>query len=288
MFNEFVLALLLFDIFWRFPVLQNVLLAVWRPKSQIFLTLFLFLICTYFFSLTAFYLFSDRFNGTCDNLITCFSIIFDYMYKNDGGITSLFAPGGNDELVSFYGINYILNWGSLWDFLYVFLIITLLFSIVSGIIIDTFGLLRDEEDERRRSKRDYCLICSIDRATIDKMSALHNHGYLHHINFEHNLWNYIFFISYLQEKNRNYFLGIEKEIFDKLAIHEISWLPLNRSLSINENLRGQNEELLLINNKIIAFEGRFTSLLDQLLKNSKLSTNKLQTIEDTFFNLQST
>lgn len=94
------------------------------------------------------------------------------MYKNDGGITSFFSPDGHDVFMDYYGVNYKLNWGSLWDFAYFFIVITLLFSIMSGIIIDTFGLLRDEEDERNKNKKDFCLICSIDRATIDKLSAL--------------------------------------------------------------------------------------------------------------------
>lgn len=173
MFNELFIAFLLFDIVWRFPMLLSVLHAVWRPRKSIMLTMFLFIICTYIFSLTAYYWFSDRFQGLCDSLLTCYSVIFDYMYKNDGGITSYFAPNGPDDFVQYYGPNYTLDWGSLWDFLYFFIIITLLFSIVSGIIIDTFGLLRDEEDEKKRNKKDFCLICSIDRGTIDKLSP-HN------------------------------------------------------------------------------------------------------------------
>lgn len=93
------------------------------------------------------------------------------MYKADGGITSKFAPDGPSNFIDYYGLDYKLNWKSLWDFLYFFVIITLLFEIISGIIIDTFGLLRDEEDERKKNKRDFCLICSIDRATIDKLSS---------------------------------------------------------------------------------------------------------------------
>lgn len=58
-------------------------------------------------------------------------------------------------------------------------------------------------------------MCSIDRATIDKLSV-NRQGFQHHIDIEHNIWNYIFFISYLQEKDRNYFLGIEHEIYNKL------------------------------------------------------------------------
>lgn len=36
---------------------------------------------------------------------------------------------------------------NLLEFVYVFVVISLLYSIITGIIIDTFGVLRDEADE---------------------------------------------------------------------------------------------------------------------------------------------
>ncbi|KAL4507294.1 hypothetical protein ABPG72_002087 [Tetrahymena utriculariae] len=277
LFNEIFLALLLFDVFWRFPMLRSVLHAVWRPRESILLTMFLFFICTYMFSLTAFYFFVDRFDTLCDNLLTCYSVIFDYMYKNDGGITSFFAPNGPDDFLQYYGANYSLDWLSLWNFLYFFIIITLLFSIVTGIIIDTFGLLRDEEDQKKRNKKDSCLICSIDRAIIDKVSP-HNQGFQHHIDVEHNLWNYIFYISYLKEKNRNYMLGIESEIYSKVKTKDISWFPLNRSLSVNQN-QETNEEIDNLNKKIINMESKLSIILQEILKNTKVSNKRILKIE---------
>ncbi|KAL4460255.1 hypothetical protein ABPG74_000006 [Tetrahymena malaccensis] len=277
LFNEFFLALLLFDVFWRFPMLRSVLHAVWRPRESILLTMFLFFICTYMFSLTAFYFFVDRFDTLCDNLLTCYSVIFDYMYKNDGGITSFFAPNGPDDFLQYYGANYSLDWLSLWNFLYFFIIITLLFSIVTGIIIDTFGLLRDEEDQKKRNIKDSCLICSIDRAIIDKVSP-HNQGFQHHIDVEHNLWNYIFYISYLKEKNRNYMLGAESEIYQKVKIKDISWFPLNRSLSINQN-QETNEEIDNLNKKIINMESKLSIILQEILKNTKVSNKRILKME---------
>ncbi|EAR83298.2 MIR domain protein (macronuclear) [Tetrahymena thermophila SB210] len=277
LFNEFFLALLLFDVFWRFPMLRSVLHAVWRPRESILLTMFLFFICTYMFSLTAFYFFVDQFNTLCDNLLTCYSVIFDYMYKNDGGITSFFAPNGPDDFLEYYGANYSLDWLSLWNFLYFFIIITLLFSIVTGIIIDTFGLLRDEEDQKKRNKKDSCLICSIDRAIIDKVSP-HNQGFQHHIDVEHNLWNYIFYISYLKEKNRNYMLGAESEIYQKVKIKDISWFPLNRSLSVNQN-QETNEEIDNLNKKIVNMESKLSIILQEILKNTKVSNKRILKME---------
>ena len=96
--------------------------------------------------------------------------MMDYMYKKDSGFPSIFAPNGPSDFVNHYGLDYELDWASVWEFSYFFIVITLLFSIISGIIIDTFGLFRDEEDEKKKNKKDFCLMCRIDKATIDKLS----------------------------------------------------------------------------------------------------------------------
>lgn len=47
-----------------------------------------------------------------------------------------------------------------------------------GIIIDTFGALKDEMLEKERNLTDYCFICGIEREKLDKSSK---HGYYSHI-----------------------------------------------------------------------------------------------------------
>ena len=36
-------------------------------------------------------------------------------------------------------------------------------NIVSGIIIDNFGILRDKQDEKNQDMDNYCFICGIER-----------------------------------------------------------------------------------------------------------------------------
>ena len=42
-----------------------------------------------------------------------------------------------------------------------FVLIIIMMNIVSGIIIDTFGLLRDQETEKEQDKKSNCFICGL-------------------------------------------------------------------------------------------------------------------------------
>ena len=81
MFNSVFIAFLLLDVFLRFPLILHVFKSIWRPKKQILMTIVLFFIFQYFFTIIAFYFLYDTFDGWCDNLYTCFSVIFDQSYK---------------------------------------------------------------------------------------------------------------------------------------------------------------------------------------------------------------
>lgn len=92
-----------------------------------------------------------------------------------------------------------MNWLSLVEFTYILVVVEIVGSIITGIIIDTFGVLRDEASEKKEDIEGYCLICGFDRGTIDKKSR-HRKGFPFHVKYEHNQWNYIYYISYLLDK----------------------------------------------------------------------------------------
>jgi inositol 1,4,5-triphosphate receptor type 1 len=79
-FNEVFIALLLFDIFGRFPLLGNVLKSIWVPRNQILLTLSLFFIMQYVFAIAAYYFSYERFEGSCDTLGNCLGVIVDVQF----------------------------------------------------------------------------------------------------------------------------------------------------------------------------------------------------------------
>lgn len=101
------------------------------------------------------------------------------------------------------------------EFFYVFSVILLLSSIITGIIIDTFSVLREENEEQLKDIQGYCLICGIDRGSIDKKSK-NKKGFKFHVKYEHSSWNYIYYISYLEDKNKSEYFGLESYIQAKI------------------------------------------------------------------------
>ena len=84
----------------------------------------------------------DQKVSSCNELIICFSMMFDSTFKIDGGWTGV------------YNINqkrykdYVINGKAIFDFVYVFIVLILIVDILGGVIIDTFGELRDESYAR--------------------------------------------------------------------------------------------------------------------------------------------
>ena len=49
------------------------------------------------------------------------------------------------------------------DFSFNFILVIIMINIVSGLIIDTFGALRDQDQEKNRDKKSNCFICGLKR-----------------------------------------------------------------------------------------------------------------------------
>lgn len=103
-----------------------------------------------------------------------------------------------------------------YDVCFFVVIIVLLLNIIFGIIIDTFGQLREESSEKQELMASFCFICGISKDVFDSRAsngALGGVGGLNftgHIENEHNMWDYMLFLLYLQEKNPNDYNGIER------------------------------------------------------------------------------
>jgi inositol 1,4,5-triphosphate receptor type 1/inositol 1,4,5-triphosphate receptor type 3 len=79
--HPFFFAFHLSEIVLRYPVLKNVIRSVWEPREALFLSLVLFALGEYVFTLIAFTWFWDSYYGNCDNIVTCYFTTFDYSFK---------------------------------------------------------------------------------------------------------------------------------------------------------------------------------------------------------------
>ena len=139
----------MFDILLRYPVLANVIKAVWGPKKAIFFTFFLYLVIMYVFTVFSyFYLYKVYADGFCDSLWRCLLTSFDKSFKNDGGIGGFLNPyddltldgengtiDGRDKNIYMFVYFFYRN-------LFFIILLIVMLNIVSGIIIDEFKSLR--------------------------------------------------------------------------------------------------------------------------------------------------
>lgn len=92
----------------------------------------------------------------------------------------------------------------IYDMIYITFFGLLFGNIVSGLMLDAFGSLREEADALDDDKKNTCYICNIPRETIEKEGK----KFSDHIKNKHFLWNYIYYIYVLERKNPTEFTGL--------------------------------------------------------------------------------
>lgn len=165
-----------------------------KRSNMLFQTLLLTIFVVYTYSsLTAnFYsdLFSEDFGriDVCQSLASCFVYSLNFGLRNGGGIGDSMKP------IEFNDSNFGLK--VLFDLSYFIIINTIILNIVFGIIVDTFGDMRDEQFRRAEVVENTCLICLNTKKDIQESKT----EFEDHITYEHNIWNYVYFLNYLQHK----------------------------------------------------------------------------------------
>ncbi|KAL4453083.1 hypothetical protein ABPG74_015314 [Tetrahymena malaccensis] len=256
-FNFAFIALLLLDFFIRNPLLRNVFKAVWVPRKQLFYTMVVYLLLQYFFAILGYFTIYEQLNGgndvnLCDDLWQCFSMIVDMTFKNDGGFVGIL----NRQASDYQG--WSLNYRAVYDFMYAFFVSLLLIEILSGIIIDTFASLREQQEEKNYDILNYCIICGQDRQSYDKIQLAK--GFTHHSKYIHNIWHYVYYIAYIGDKEKTEYTGIESYVSSQLIQPDIQWFPNNREnqeqdmegqqLEIKSSLYDMKQQINLINAKL--------------------------------------
>lgn len=74
----------------------------------------------------------------------------------------------------------------------------ILLSIISGIIIDGFGELRDEESQAKEYRENTCVVCGVDRARMD---AARPGSFDRHVAAEQNPHHYVFLLHKLEAQS---------------------------------------------------------------------------------------
>jgi hypothetical protein len=243
---QFVVPLV-FDIIKKFPLAMDVINSVIKPRKTIMWTLILGGFCAYIFAFITFEYFREDFHTVndddgnhenpdpefvnCDTLGRCFGVFTYYGLIADGG--------AGDTLAYTLGLR-----GWVIDFLYYVVIMLIMLNIIFGIIIDTFSERRQEVAQNLKDTLNICFICGIDKRTFDRAGD-GTDGFRVHTKSDHNMWNYLFFMIFIWEQDKDDDDGLEYYVRHKVDKLDLSWFPMNKALCLvgkKLSLNGEDPE----------------------------------------------
>ena len=181
-----------------------------------------------FFFFQDFFVYDDILESSSGSLISegfCYSSVQCYLYyvtagtRSGGGIGDSISAISYQKDVKMYFARFF------HDILFFFIINLVIGNVFLGIIIDTFGELRDTQVENEYDRKNICFICQLSsNACLTK-----NIDFDKHVNEEHNIWNYVYFLAYLYLGNPNNFNRVENSVWEKLENQDYSWIPIESS-----------------------------------------------------------
>ena len=234
----FYCSLLLLDLIFLSNRLSNVIRAVTTNITDIASTFTLMIIVVYIFTAFGLYEYGQllvfevedslALNQTsmsigytedyslCPNLGICLLEFIDAGLRSGDIVDAAF-----DDFTFKDGEGAAWAWKIMYGLLFFLIIGVILFDIVTGIIIDTFGMLREELQARNTIFRNNSFIADIDRVTYEEQGwsfdAL--------VKEEHDPFLYVYLIAHLHEKDEDRYSGAESFISNAIKEADISWLP---------------------------------------------------------------
>jgi hypothetical protein len=173
-----------------------------------------------------------------------------------------------------------LNYQWIFAFSYDVAIRFVLLSVIQGITVDTFSELRLAKIDRLRDTFEICFICGIDKQVFDRDKS--SRGFKAHIKKEHNMWNYLYFIIYIWEQDKDDDDGLEQYVRRSIDADDISWLPANKAMAlniVNENSEAETKEKFV--DDMRAMETNFVSRLTTFQTDVGASVMKIKQLLDT-------
>ena len=100
----------------------------------------------------------------------------------------------------------------------------ILFEVIAGLIIDTFGSLREEAGERQDMLDNECFVCGITRSAYDDLGDM-NPNFDAHKDEDHVIWDYLYFVLYLRNKAKTAYTGVEDYVRVLVDSQNLRWIP---------------------------------------------------------------
>ena len=234
--SPFFFVFHLFDIIPRSRILHHVIMAITKPARPLAMTCILGIIIIYTFTVIAYvflrsaYVIDSDGEGsysTCDSVFQCMLVTAAEGLTHGGGIAEFLDPKNYQEsnvFTAMFGLRYF------FDILFFVVVFIVLLNIIFGIIVDTFGELRAIRNRTEEEMKDFCFICSLSRYTLDHEGS----GFTNHTRNEHRMWNYLFYLLYIQSKPVYDLTGLETYVYEKYRKRDPSWFPVGRAQCVEQ------------------------------------------------------
>ncbi|KAI7798187.1 putative inositol 1, partial [Triplophysa rosa] len=308
--HEFFYSILLFDLIYREETLLNVIKSVTRNGRSILLTAVLAIILVYLFSIVGFLFLRDDFimevdrlasadeAGTddsidscsadgvdcieetglvapadeednteraCETLLMCIVTVLNHGLRNGGGVGDVLRkPSKNEPLFPARVV---------YDLLFYFVVIIIVLNLIFGVIIDTFADLRSEKQKKEEVLKTTCFICCLERDKFDNKTV----SFEEHVKLEHNIWNYLYFIVLVREKNKTDYTGPESYVAHMIKNKNLDWFPRMQAMSLvvtegdgeQNEMRNLQECLFTTKKSVEQLTGQLTELKEQMTEQRK-------------------
>ncbi|XP_056279702.1 inositol 1,4,5-trisphosphate receptor type 3 isoform X2 [Pseudoliparis swirei] len=315
--HELFYSILLFDLIYREETLFNVIKSVTRNGRSILLTALLALILVYLFSIVGFLCLKHDFimevdplvpitpappkneasqdflkscssdgvhcsEGTevssvdkeeeaptseraCDTLLMCIVTVLNHGLRNGGGVGDVLRkPSKNEPLFAARVV---------YDLLFYFIVIIIVLNLIFGVIIDTFADLRSEKQKKEEVLKTTCFICGLERDKFDNKTV----SFEEHIKMEHNIWNYLYFIVLVREKNQTDYTGPESYVAHMIKNNNLDWFPRMQAMSlVVKDGDGEQNEMRMLQDKlattmkvVLTLTSQLTELKEQMTEQRK-------------------
>ncbi|TNN14277.1 Inositol 1,4,5-trisphosphate receptor type 2 isoform 2 [Schistosoma japonicum] len=244
--HPFFHSLVLLDVVTREETLLNVVRSVTKNGRSIFLTGILALIIIYLYAIVGYAYFQNDFtieigadsvNETldnterrCDSLRMCILTTLREGLLNGGGIGDVLRrPSSKDNSFIFRTI---------YDLSFFVIVIVIILNLIFGVIVDTFAALRQEKQNSEELNKNHCCVCGLHRSAFDHS----NTNFDEHVDVDHNIWHYLYFIIYLRTKPMDDLTSLEIYIDKLIRKNEFKWIPRRRAMTLQNTENSSSEK----------------------------------------------
>uniref|UniRef100_G3N4V8 Inositol 1,4,5-trisphosphate receptor n=1 Tax=Gasterosteus aculeatus TaxID=69293 RepID=G3N4V8_GASAC len=201
----------------------------------------------------------------CDTLLMCIVTVLNHGLRNGGGVGDVLRkPSKNEPLFAARVV---------YDLLFYFIVIIIVLNLIFGVIIDTFADLRSEKQKKEEVLKTTCFICGLERDKFDNKTV----SFEEHIKLEHNIWNYLYFIVLVREKNKTDYTGPESYVAHMIKNNNLDWFPRMQAMSlVVTDGDGEQNEMRMLQDKlastmkvVITLTTQLTELKEQMTEQRK-------------------